>query len=254
MRTGIIASSASGESKTGGISAGFEETLTNQRTFDIALMHLVHSVTFTGRPFSMIVTRCRLGRKGRLVARLECDTAWPKVTALLQLLHFAISKYPFNKQFTTLNASFSIEHCELGIPTCGAKYYHTSGFQSMSEENKAISASAPLGKIEISPLAVATIAAYAVTRSYGVVGMAPKNVVEGIAATLTNDPHKGIQVQFNHDGVRIDLYLVVEYGTRIATVARSAANTVRFNVEKSTGLTVTEVNVFVQGLRVSHTD
>jgi len=124
----------------------------------------------------------------------------------------------------------------------------------MSEENKAVNDSAPLGKIEISPLAVATIAAYAVTRSYGVVGMAPKNVVEGIATTLTNDPHKGIDVHLNHDGVRIDLYLIIEYGTRIAVVARSAANTVRFNVEKSTGLPVAEVNVFVQGLRVSHTD
>ena len=37
-------------------------------------------------------------------------------------------------------------------------------------------------------------------------------------------------------------------------VARSAANTVRFNVEKTTGLHVTEVNVYVQGLRVSNTD
>lgn len=72
------------------------ETLANQRSLAIALMHLAHNVTFTGRPFSMMVTRCRLGWKGRLVARLECDTAWPKVTVLLQLLHFAISnQHPF---------------------------------------------------------------------------------------------------------------------------------------------------------------
>ena len=111
-----------------------------------------------------------------------------------------------------------------------------------------------LGAVEISPLAIATIAAYAVTRSYGVVGMASKNIVDGITSTLTGDPHRGIDVHINGNDVTIDLYVIVEYGTRIASVARSAANTVRFNVEKTTSLHVTEVNVYVQGLRVSNTD
>jgi len=53
-------------------------------------MHLVHIVVFTALPFSNTVTRCRLGWKGRLVCRLECETACPKVTDLLQLLHLAI--------------------------------------------------------------------------------------------------------------------------------------------------------------------
>ena len=113
---------------------------------------------------------------------------------------------------------------------------------------------ASFGKIEISPLAIATMAAHAVTRSYGVVGMAPKNLVDGIAATIIKDPHKGIDVHLENGSIRIDLYLIVEYGTRISAVARSAANTVRFNVEKATGLPVTEVNVYVQGLRVTSTD
>ncbi len=110
------------------------------------------------------------------------------------------------------------------------------------------------GKIEISPAAIATIAAHAVSRTYGVVGMASKNVVDGIANTLTGDPHKGIEVRFDGQTVSIDLYVIVEYGTRISAVARSAAGAVRFNVEETTGLPVTEVNVYVQGLRVSNTD
>ena len=110
------------------------------------------------------------------------------------------------------------------------------------------------GKIEISPAAIATIAAHAVSRTYGVVGMASKNVVDGIANALTRDPHKGIEVRFDGQAVRIDLYVIVEYGTRISAVAKSAVHAVRFNVEDTTGLPVTEVNVFVQGLRVSNTD
>jgi uncharacterized alkaline shock family protein YloU len=113
---------------------------------------------------------------------------------------------------------------------------------------------APQGKIDIAPLAIATIAAHAALRSYGIVGMAAKNVVEGIAATVTGDPHKGINVRLGPDSIQIDLYVIVEYGTRIAAVARSVANTVKFNVEKSTSLPVSEVNVYVQGLRISNTD
>ena len=109
-------------------------------------------------------------------------------------------------------------------------------------------------KIQISTQAIATLAAHSAVRSYGIVGMAAKNVVAGIAATVTGDPHKGINIQLSADAIKIDLYVIVEYGTRISVVARSVANMVKFNIEKSTNLPVTEVNVYVQGLRVSNPD
>jgi uncharacterized alkaline shock family protein YloU len=112
----------------------------------------------------------------------------------------------------------------------------------------------PLGKIEISPLAVATVASHAVQQSYGVVGMAARNVVDGIANALLSDPRRGINVHFENGEVHIDLYVVVEYGTRISAVAHSAASAVRFNIEKDLGIPVGEVNVHVQGLRVSNPD
>ena len=52
----------------------------------------------------------------------------------------------------------------------------------------------------------------------------------------------------------VDLYIIIEYGTRIATVSTSVANTVQYQVEKSVGLPVVAVNVHVQDLRVSDTD
>ncbi len=110
------------------------------------------------------------------------------------------------------------------------------------------------GKIEISPHAIAGIAAHAAVRSYGIVGMAAKNVMNGIAATMTGDPHKGIDVHLSADSIKIDLYVIVEYGTRISSVAHSVARTVKFHVEQATNLPVAEVNVYVQGLRVSSAD
>lgn len=111
-----------------------------------------------------------------------------------------------------------------------------------------------LGSIHISPTAVATIAYHAALQSYGVVGLAPKNFAEGIAATITREPSRGISVHFEHENLKIDIYIIVEYGTRIASVAQSVANSVRYAVEKNVGLKVHEVNVHVQGLRISNTD
>jgi len=116
------------------------------------------------------------------------------------------------------------------------------------------SANNDLGSIVISPQAVATVVSQAVLRSYGVVGMAARNIVGGIASALTRDPRKGIDVHLDGDEVRIDVYVVVEYGTRISAVAQSVANAVRFNLEKALEVHVAEVNVHVQGLRVSNTD
>lgn len=111
----------------------------------------------------------------------------------------------------------------------------------------------PLGSIEISPNAIATIASLAVLQSYGVVGMASKNAVEGLAQRLTRDPRHGVEVIID-GAITINLYIVVEYGTRISQVASSAASSVRFHVERALGMPIGDINVHVQGLRVSHTD
>lgn len=108
-----------------------------------------------------------------------------------------------------------------------------------------------LGRIHISPNAVATIAYHATLQSYGVVGLAPRNVAEGIAAQITHEPARGVAVRFDGEHIDIELYIIVEYGTRIASVADSVAHAVRFNIEKTIGMPVHSVDVHVAGLRVS---
>ena len=111
-----------------------------------------------------------------------------------------------------------------------------------------------LGTIHISPNALATIAYHATLTSYGVVGLAPKNLAEGIAATITREPARGVSVHYNGDEIDIDVHIIIEYGTRISSVADSVANAVRFRVEKALGMPIHHVNVHVQGLRVSNPD
>lgn len=111
-----------------------------------------------------------------------------------------------------------------------------------------------LGGIHISPNAVATIAYHATLRSYGVVGLAPKNLADGIVRSITREPSRGVTVTYNGEDIDIEIHIVVEYGTRIASVAESVSNTVRFHVEKALGLRVNRIDVHVAGLRISNAD
>ena len=111
-----------------------------------------------------------------------------------------------------------------------------------------------LGGIHVSPQAVATIAHRAVLESYGVVGLAPMNLADGIVKSITREPSKGVLVQYNGEDIDIEVHIIVEFGTRINSVADSVKNTVRYHVEKALGLKVNSVSVHVAGLRVSNTD
>ncbi len=62
-----------------------------------------------------------------------------------------------------------------------------------------------LGGIHISPNAVATIAYHATLESYGVVGLAPKNIAEGLAQTITHEPARGVSVHYDGENIEIDV-------------------------------------------------
>lgn len=109
----------------------------------------------------------------------------------------------------------------------------------------------PAGRIEVSSAAIASLAHEAVLRSYGIVGTVPKDLATGIANALSRESRRGVVVRVQDNQIYIDLYVIIEYGTRIASVARSAMNVVKYTVEKTIGVPVAEVNVHVEGLRVS---
>jgi uncharacterized alkaline shock family protein YloU len=110
------------------------------------------------------------------------------------------------------------------------------------------------GSISISFHAIATIAYQAALESYGVVGLADANFAVGVSRLFSKNRHSGILVNVENDELVIDLYVIIEYGTRISSVTNSIANNVKFKIESMTKLPVSEVNVHVRGLRVSNTD
>ncbi len=107
------------------------------------------------------------------------------------------------------------------------------------------------GRVEISPHAIATIAGDAVLRCYGVVGVANKNLIDGLADLLQPDRWvRGVEVQVREGQVVVDLYVIVQYGTRISEVAHGVMNSVKYALEQALGMPIAAVNVHVQGLRV----
>ncbi len=103
--------------------------------------------------------------------------------------------------------------------------------------------------IKISDDVVAVIAGVAVSEVSGVAGMAG-GFAGGISEVLSGKKNlsKGIKVDVGEKETKIDVNIIVEYGTRIPDVAFEIQNRVKKAVEAMTGLKVLEVNVHVQGV------
>ena len=103
--------------------------------------------------------------------------------------------------------------------------------------------------IEISSDVIAVIAGVAVSEVQGVSGMAG-SFAGGITEVLSGKKNlaKGIKVEKEEENVKIDVNIIVEYGSRIPDVAFEIQNRVKKAVENMTGLVVEEVNVHVQGV------
>lgn len=111
-----------------------------------------------------------------------------------------------------------------------------------------------LGSILIQKEAIASIARQSVLQSYGVVGLAPKNLLNRVCQFFKKSTPFGVEVDYDHDGLIIDLYIIVEYGMRIKSITDSIVSSVKYNVEKTVGLPVRRINVHVRGLRISNMD
>ena len=107
--------------------------------------------------------------------------------------------------------------------------------------------------IKIADDVVAVIAGVAVSEVQGVYEMSG-GFAGGISEVLSGKKNlaKGIKVEINEKTTKIDVNIIVEYGTRIPDVAFEIQNKVKKVVETMTGLTVSEVNVHVQGVNTSN--
>lgn len=104
-----------------------------------------------------------------------------------------------------------------------------------------------LGRISISSEAIAQIVSLALTESYGVVGTPEKR----FPRLRRTKGAAGVDVRDGATGLEIVLTVVVEYGLKLAEVAGSIQERVRYEVERLTGLTVATVEVRIDDARRS---
>lgn len=104
--------------------------------------------------------------------------------------------------------------------------------------------------VVISEEVVSVIAGIAVSEVPGVVDTAG-GFAGGISEVLSGKKKitKGIKVEVGEKETKIDVNIIVEYGTRIPDVAFEIQNRVKKSVKEMTGLDVLEVNVHVQGVK-----
>ena len=109
-----------------------------------------------------------------------------------------------------------------------------------------------LGKISISEDIIASIAGYAASENYGIVGMSAKTTGDQLWQLVGGDNQKrGVKVTVLDDGegVDIDLFVTVVYGTSLSAVAKNAIENVRYRGKEMTGLNVRNVNIHVEAIR-----
>jgi len=107
----------------------------------------------------------------------------------------------------------------------------------------------PLGKIEVLPNAIHTIAMQATSECYGVVGLTVPRLHNGQAVLLPlEQSNRGIQVRVVNEQIIVDVYVALEYGLRMSEIAHNIMSSVKFSIEKMLGVPVAQVNVNIQGL------
>lgn len=108
------------------------------------------------------------------------------------------------------------------------------------------------GKVTISEDIIATVAGYAATENYGVVGMSAKTATDTILKLVGSEANKkrGVKVSFLGEGdeVDIDLYVTMVYGVSLPVVAKNMIDNVRYRVQETTGIKVANVNIHVESI------
>ena len=108
-----------------------------------------------------------------------------------------------------------------------------------------------IGSVKIRAEVIKQYAATEAMECFGIVGMGAVSHRDGFAKVLKNEKMaRGVDVTLKDNKVIIDFHVIVAYGVNIKTVADNLMQNVVYKVENFTGLQVSKVNVFVEGVRL----
>ena len=108
------------------------------------------------------------------------------------------------------------------------------------------------GTVSLDENVVAQVAGMTALDCFGIVGMGIVSVKDGIVKQLKgNNITQGIHVTFDETGdIVVELHIVVAYGVSIKAVTDNLMQSVKYKVEDFTSLKVSQVNVFVEDVKI----
>ena len=109
-----------------------------------------------------------------------------------------------------------------------------------------------IGTVKIADDVVAMIAALAATEVDGVAAMNGNVAKELLSKVGVKSLAKGVRVDIFNKKVKVALAVIMEYGYNIPTTCQSVQNKVKNAIENMTGLEVTDVNIRIAGINMTH--
>ena len=107
-----------------------------------------------------------------------------------------------------------------------------------------------LGEINISEDVIANYAGTVAVECFGIVGMAMVSVKNGLVSLLKKEAlQKGIEVEVKNNEIRLAFHVIVSYGVSIQAVCNNLIDSVKYKVEEFTGMKVSRIDVFVEGVK-----
>ena len=114
-----------------------------------------------------------------------------------------------------------------------------------------VSTSNVFGKISISDQAIAKVAKNAALECYGIVDTVSRKLTESISELIKKQTDgRGIKVVTSGDRIFIDVNVIIKYGVSINAVGESLKESIKYSVERYTGMIVDTVNVNIIGVKL----
>ena len=116
----------------------------------------------------------------------------------------------------------------------------------------AITVTNDLGSVSVSEDLIATLAGYAAVENYGIVGMCARSAGDAIVELFGRENmQKGVLVENVGEGqVDVSLHVALQYGVSLPAVSQNTKQNVRYRIEELAGVSVRNVNIFVESIRV----
>ena len=107
------------------------------------------------------------------------------------------------------------------------------------------------GELHVANDVLADLAGNAAMQCYGVVGMTAANPTNEIITLLpANRLRRGVEVTNEGNGVIVDLFVVIEYGTNINVVSKNLTDAVTFALTHYAQVPIAGINVHVQDVKI----